>query len=88
MEVKDFFSALSLFSLSSLSIALVSSHRRSRRSLASAPQSRSSSFPAPITLLIGSSAPTDDGSQQKQASTSSCPLAFECVGDRTIAEHA
>ena len=87
MEVKDF-SAL-LFTAASLSISLVSSHRRSRRSIASAPKSRSTSLPAPITLLIGSSAPTDDGSQQKQASNSGGPpLAFECVGDRTIAEHA
>jgi len=81
--------SLPLFSLSSLLISWVSSHRRSRRSIASAPKSRSTSLPAPITLLIGSSAPTDDGSQLKQASNSGGPpLAFECVGDRTIAEHA
>ena len=44
--------------------------------------------PAPITLLLGSTAPSiDETLKSKTSEGGGPPLAFECVGDRTIAEH-
>jgi hypothetical protein len=85
MEVNPFVKDLSIFALAS-SIALFTSNRRSK-SLTAVHRPSPSDGSAPVILLIGSTAPSTEETSQP-SNSGGPPLAFECVGDRTIAEHA
>ena len=73
-----------IFSFAIATLSLLTSQRK-KFSKSSTPRVNG---PAPITLLLGSTAPsTDETFKSNTSEGGGPPLSFECVGDRTIAEH-